>query len=102
MNFDELEQKIINYHKVRDKGEVPVYTNVVAIAEVIAPLVGEDQDAVALILHDGDKLEQIFHLTAEAAAGLYTALEQIFDDVDEDDDDDSDDDLFGDDEDEFN
>lgn len=76
---DLIDRKIREYHETHDGGKIPVYTNVVIIAETLACLTSEDMDCVAIILHDGNELEKVFHLTADAALKLAVGIDELFD-----------------------
>lgn len=77
MDKNELESKIKNYHDEHTGGKIHIYNNVVVLGEIITSLVGEDRDCVAMVLHDGDKLDHIIHLSVEAAIKLVLSLSQI-------------------------
>lgn len=85
-----LENKIKEYHDKHDKGQIPVFSNVVLIEETLTTLMGSDLDCIAFVLHDGDQLERVFHLSVEAAAKLMLGLEELFDEDELDDADDDD------------
>jgi len=79
-----LSEKIKEYHKNQDKGQIPVYENVIILQETITVLGDKDVDAVALVLHDGDSLEKIIHLEVGAAFALMVGLQELFDDEESD------------------
>jgi hypothetical protein len=81
---NELEKKIKKYHDKNTEGRIDIYSNVVVIGEIITSLLGEDRDCIALVLHDGDKLEHIIHLNVEAAIKLVAGISQILE-LDEED-----------------
>lgn len=87
MDQRHIEKKILEYHEKFDGGKIPVYENVVLIGETIVSLDGDDRDCLAIVVHDGDKLEYVFHLSLQAAVKLFSGLHEIlgeeYDDEDE-------------------
>lgn len=77
MDERHIEKKILEYHNRNDGGNIPVYDNVVLIGETIASLDGDDKDCVAIILHDGSRLEHVFHISLMAALKLSSGLQQL-------------------------
>ena len=88
MDQRHIEKKILEYHEKFDGGKIPVYENVVLIGETIVSLDGDDRDCVAVVVHDGDKLEYVFHLSLQAAVKLLSGLHEILGEEDDDDDED--------------
>jgi len=84
VNKNDIEEKIKDYHNKHHNGVIHVYSNIVVIGEILTSLVGEDKDGVCLVLHDGGELEQIFHISMEAAIKLVAGLTEILE-LDEDD-----------------
>lgn len=85
MDKNLIDKKIREYHQEYDNGNIPVYTNVIVIAETLACLTSPDLDCVAIILHDGNNLEKVFHLTADAALKMSVGIDQLFEpEVEED------------------
>lgn len=84
MDERHIEKKLLEYHDKFDGGKIPVYDNVVLIGETIVSLEGDDRDCVAIIVHNGDKLEYVLHLSLEASVKLLSGLHKILgDDEDE-------------------
>ena len=84
MDRNDLEFKIKNYHEKNTGSMIHIYNNVVVIGEIITSLMDEDRDCIALVLHDGENLDQIIHLSVEAAIKLVASISQILE-LDEED-----------------
>lgn len=83
MEKRQIEKKLLDYHTQFDDGQIPVYNNVVILGETIVSLDGDDRDCVAIILHDENKLEGVFHLSLEAAVKLAAGIGKMLEEDDE-------------------
>lgn len=82
-NRDKLEENIKKYHERFDDGKIPVYDNVVVIGETLVSLDNDDRDGIAIVLHDGNTLEGVFHLTLDAAIKLCGSLLTLLEDTED-------------------
>ena len=93
MNREGIAERVQQFHNEHNGGKIPVYDGVVVMDNTLTTS-GQDVEVITLVYVKDNSIDDIKHMTLEAAIRLIEAIDNLFDDEEEDDDesDDADDD----------
>ena len=88
MNREGIAERIQQFHNDHNGGKIPVYDGVVVMDNTLTTN-GQDVEVITIVYVKDNSIDDIKHMTLEAAIRLIEASDNLFDD-EEDDDDESD------------
>lgn len=94
MNREGIAEKLQQFHNEHNGGRIPVYDGVVVMDNTLTTS-GQDVEVVTIVFVKDNSVDDVKHLTLEAAVRLIEAVDNLFDMDDEDEDEDDDEDNDG-------